>query len=296
MGIISEELKKMSFGEHFDELRRRLMVCVGSIVVLFIVCFIFKEPLKNLVLDPYESLRLASLDGEHPLKKLVFISPTEKFVFYLKVCLLFSILVAGPIILYQMWQFIGAGLYLKEQRPIKRIMPISLVLFAVGMVFGYSVLFPIGLEFLITFGDQDKLDASIAVSRYFSLFSLLILVMGFVFQTPLVMVVTTKIGITTPKFFSSKRKYFILGAFIVSALLTPPDWATQCLLAGPLIVLFEIGIVLCRFLVKGKRDVEGKDDRKRGKKTGKEKPPSTSPEEKAESPSPEEETESPRAG
>ena len=245
-----EELKKMTFSEHFEELRLRLFVSLGSVVVFFVICFIFREYLKDLVLAPYESLRHASMDaeGNYALRKLVFIRPTEKFVFYLKMCFFTAVLFSGPVILHQMWRFIAAGLYRHERKPVTQVLPLSLALFATGMVFGYLVLFPIGLRFLLQFGDTETLDASISVSAYFSLFTLLILLMGFIFQTPLVMVVLCRVGITTPDFFASRRKYFILGAFVVGALLTPPDWITQCLLAGPLVVLFEVGIHLSRIM------------------------------------------------
>ena len=281
---MNDELKKMSFSDHFDELRRRLMVCVISVVALFVVCFIFKDPLKDLVIHPYEALRAKSIaEGEHVLEKLVFINPTEKFVFYLKVCFFISILISGPLILYQMWRFIAAGLYKHERGPVMRVMPVSLILFAVGMAFGYAVLFPIGLEFLIEFGDQDSFSASITMSTYFSLCTLLILVMGFIFQTPLIMVVTTKVGLTSPQFFSAKRKYFILGAFIVSAMLTPPDWVTQCLLAGPLIVLFEIGILLSRMVrrEKGRKERREAHEKKEGGDGPKEREPPTGEEQES---------------
>jgi len=127
-----------------------------------------------------------------------------------------------------------------------------MLLFFAGLTFGYKVLFPVGLKFLVQFGDTETFGASISMSRYLSLFSLLILVTGFIFQTPLIMVVTTSVGITTPQFFSSKRKYFILGAFVASAVFTPPDVITQCFLAGPLVLLFELGIVLSRMVRKRK--------------------------------------------
>jgi len=124
------------------------------------------------------------------------------------------------------------------------------------MLFGYFVLFPLGMRFLLDFGSAGKFEPSITVNNYFSLLAILILLMGFIFQTPLVMVILTRIGLASAQFFSSKRKYFIVGAFVLSALFTPPDWVTQCLLAGPLIVLFEIGILLSRGV---KRKQEKKD-------------------------------------
>jgi sec-independent protein translocase protein TatC len=244
---MAEPLKKMTFSEHFDELRRRLIFSAISVIAFFVVGLIFKDHLVKIVLAPWESLRAAEIaDGSQRLKKLVFIRPAENFLFYLKVCFLAAIFVSAPLILYQMWRFIGAGLYRHERKSVMRVVPLSVLLFMLGMAFGYFVLFPIGMDFLIHFGDPELSEPNITVNSYFGLFALFIIVMGFVFQTPLVMVVTTSIGMTTPAFFSSKRKYFVLGAFVMSALLTPPDWVTQTLLAGPLIVLFEIGILLSR--------------------------------------------------
>ncbi|MHC4945248.1 MAG: twin-arginine translocase subunit TatC [Planctomycetota bacterium] len=252
---MAEPLKKMTFSEHFDELRRRLIYCAVSVLVTFVIALIFKDYLVRIVAAPYEALRAAEAaeEGAQPLRDLVFIRPAEKFLFYLKVCFLAAIFVSAPIILYQMWRFIGAGLYRRERRSVMRIVPLSVVLFLMGMAFGYFVLFPIGMDFLVHFGDPDLFEPSITVNSYFGLFALLIIVMGFIFQTPLIMVVTTSVGMTTPTFFSSKRKYFVLGAFVMSALLTPPDWVTQTLLAGPLIVLFEIGILLSKGVRRRRR-------------------------------------------
>lgn len=261
-----DDLKKMTFSEHFDELRKRLIRCVIAVVVVFVVCFCFKTYLVDMVTKPYEDLRAArAADPEAvQLDKLVFISLPENFLFHLKVCFLIAVFISAPILLYQMWRFIGAGLYRHERAPVMRVMPLSMILYLVGMLFGYYVLFPLGMRFLLDFGEAGKFEASITVNNYFSLLALLILVMGFIFQTPLVMVILTKIGLVTPELFSSKRKYFILGAFVASALFTPPDWVTQCLLAGPLLVLFEIGILLSRG-VKRKQEKKETAGRVKGK-------------------------------
>lgn len=263
--MAEEDFKKMTFAEHFEELRRRLFRCVICAVAAFVVAFFgFKHKVVTAVLAPYNSLRAemkeaveAGKEGAYLLKPMVFIGPTEAFVFYLKACFFAAVLVSAPVILFQMWRFIGAGLYKKERSAVMRVLPFSVGLFLVGMTFGYLVLFPIGLEFLVTFPDHEILEASLAVGPYFTLFTLLILLMGFIFQTPLIMVVTTSVEMTEARFFSSKRKFFVLGAFVVSALLTPPDWVTQCLLAGPLIVLFEIGIYLCLLVERRRRKREG---------------------------------------
>ncbi len=237
----------MTFAEHFDELRTRLIVCAVSVVVFFIICYVFSDHLVEFLLKPYEAYRQDLIErGEPDPGPLMFIGLPEGFVFYLKTSFLAAIFLSVPVILVQMWKFIGAGLYKKERKSVMRVIPYSLALFLAGLVFGYLVLFPIGMRFLLSFPNPEILQASITVSKYFDIFFVLILVMGFMFQAPLVMYVTTSIGLTTPELFSSKRRYFLVGAFILAAFMTPPDAITQCLLAGPLVILFEVGILLSK--------------------------------------------------
>lgn len=255
------EAGKMTFSEHFEELRSRLIVCVVSVLVLFILCYIFSDALVKVILRPYLSYREKMVaDGMEDPGELGFIGPTEGFVFYLKASFLGALFLSFPVILCQMWMFISAGLYHKERRAVMRVLPFSILLFLAGILFGYFILFPIGLQFLLNFPDPDVLQAALTVSKYFDLFFILILVMGFMFQTPLVMVVTTRVGLTDAKLFSSKRRYFLLGAFVIAAMFTPPDAITQCLLAGPLVCLFELGIILCRRVERKEETEEGEEE------------------------------------
>jgi len=253
---MADEFKKMTFSEHFDELRRRLLRCFYGVIAAFVVCYFFKLEIGELIQKPYFNLR--EMDEYKGLGLLQCIRPTEGFIFYIKASFFAAVLVNTPILLYQMWKFIGAGLYDKERKKVMRILPFSTALFMTGMAFGYFVLFPLGLNFLISCC-EDQLQSAITISAYFSLFTLLILIMGFIFQTPLVMVVVTRIGLITPEFFAKNRKFFILGAFVMSALFTPPDWVTQCLLAGPLLVLFELGIILSKGMKKKQAEADEAD-------------------------------------
>ena len=239
-----EDFAKMTFSEHFVELRQRLLRCIIAVLAIFVICFCLKDYVVGFIVEPYNKLR--GTEGFEDLGPLEYIGPTEGFIFYIKACFFSAVFLAGPWILFQLWGFIAAGLYKAERKRVMKVLPLSIVLFIAGMSFGYFLLFPLGLEFLLNFAKKETAVPSITVSKYFSLFTLLILIMGFIFQTPLIMVVLTRMGLVTAKFFAKKRKFFILGAFIVSALFTPPDWVTQCLLAGPLLVLFELGILLSR--------------------------------------------------
>ena len=259
-GDPEDDMVKMTFAEHFEELRRRLVVCFASVIILFVVCYIFSDELVQIILLPYNAYRdkVLGRGGEDP-GKLMYISLPEGFLFYLKTAFLSALFLSFPVILHQLWKFIGAGLYKKERRAVMRVLPFSIFMFLAGILFGYFVLFPIGMQFLMSFPDQDLMVPSITVSKYFDLFFILNVIMGFMFQTPLLMVVTTKIGLTTPALFSSKRKYFLLGAFVVGAVMTPPDAVTQCLLAIPLLGLFELGILLSKRVAREAAEEEGKD-------------------------------------
>jgi sec-independent protein translocase protein TatC len=155
-----------------------------------------------------------------------------------------------------MWRFIAAGLYLHERRVVGRTIPISLLLFVAGGVFGYFVMVPYGLYFLATAFPPEKLEFLPRLSEYLSFLSLLTLALGLVFQLPLLMYVLVRIDLVEREAFRKYRRYFIVGAFIVAALLTPPDPFTQLLLAGPMIVLYEVGLLWTRFAQKRVRPGE----------------------------------------
>ncbi len=180
------------------------------------------------------------------LNKIVAITYTEQFFSYLKIVLIFGLFLSSPFLLYQMWLFVGAGLYEHEQKVAILFIPFSLVLFVVGMVFGYYVLVPIGLSFLSSYGDPELISPMLNLSAYLSLFFTLTLLLGLVFQEPLIMFFLSRAGIVSPRGFAKKRRHAILTGVILGAFLTPPDPFTQLMLAIPLICLYEIGIMVSR--------------------------------------------------
>lgn len=298
----------MTFGEHLEELRSRILHSLIGVGVVFVIAFWQQDRLMQYFLRPYnearESIRerlaetsvkdptrfldeknterrawlviqllarsafksgdlqgldeahLAALglklDGTlrpatglgHDIGPLQAIGSTEQFLSYIKVCLLASLLVAAPMVLYQMWRFIGAGLYQHERKVIMKVLPFSLGMFAVGIAFGYFLLVPVALDFLLSYGNPDLIQSHVTVQSYLNMLFLLLLLMGAVFQVPLVMTVLTWIGLVGPKTFREKRKFFILGGFIASAIITPPDYVTQVMVATPMVLLFELGILL----------------------------------------------------
>ena len=184
-----------------------------------------------------------------PLKS---IAVTESFLAHFKVALLTAALISAPWMLYQLWMFVGAGLYDRERAVILKIFPFSIVMFAAGMSFGFFVLVPVGLDFLLSYADPGVIESSITVGSYLSLLFVLLFVMGFVFQIPLVMTVTASVGLIRPQTFRKRRKAFILVAFLLAAMFTPPEYTTQILVAIPMVVLYEIGVLLAEWTVRRK--------------------------------------------
>jgi sec-independent protein translocase protein TatC len=231
---VNENIK--SFIEHLDELRGRLLKSLIAVIVCSIVVYNFGDAI------------LAVL--ERPVGKLIYIGPSEAFITYIKVALWGGLFLASPICLYQLWCFIGSGLHENERRMVYSFIPVSFVLFIVGAVFGVFVILNFGMQFLLSFG-AGVLTPMISVSKYVSFVGAMAAAFGVVFQLPLVMLLLTKTGLATPELFIKKRKIAIVLIFIAAGVLTPgPDLISQFSMAIPLLVLYEVGIVLSKLAYK----------------------------------------------
>ena len=180
------------------------------------------------------------------------ISYLEQFYTHLKVAFIFGLLLTFPFVLNEAWKFIGVGLYDSEQRYVKLFLPFSLGLFATGAFFGYIVLIPVALTFLAQWGGAD-IQMAFTLGDYIGLFFTLTLVLGLVFQTPLIMVFLNRVGIVSVEGFGKSRRMAIMIGFVLSAFLTPPDPFSLLLMAAPLVLLYEVGILVCRLLNLGKK-------------------------------------------
>jgi Tat protein translocase TatC len=196
--------------------------------------------------------------ANYPPPQLMVLKDQESFLVYMKVCAVFALLLGIPFTLYNFWKFIAAGLYPHERSIIYIAAPLSMGLFVAGILFGYFLLIQYGLKFLITYGNPEIIRASMTLGFYFGLFVLLTLVVGIIFQLPMVMLALGKIGIVTPASLRRHRKIAILLAVIVGAVLTPPDPVTQVMLAMPVIFLYEFGLILVRLTVPDE-DAEDSD-------------------------------------
>lgn len=223
--------QKLALIEHLTELRSRIIKALVFIVAASCLLYGFVDTI------------LLSLI--RPVGRLVFIAPHEAFVSRIKIVLFGGLFISSPFVLYQTWRFVSSGLKSNERKYIGIFGPLSLIFFFAGALFGYFVIVPIGMNFLLGFS-TDTLIPMISVSRYISFVGVLTLSFGVVFELPLAILFLTKIGMVTPEFLSSKRKHAIVLMFVTAAILTPPDVITQCLMALPLLVLYEISILFSR--------------------------------------------------
>ena len=178
--------------------------------------------------------------GKVPLKLLSYV---EAFFSHIKLAFLCGLLLGLPWITYEIWLFISAGLYRHERSVVAPFLPFSLISLLLGGTFAYKVLIPVGLSYLGGYGDPDVFEASFTLSSYLGIVFTLLIGMGLVFQLPIVMVFATRAGMVTPAKFREIRKFAIVGALFFGALLTPPDVVTQLLMAVPLVLLYETGIL-----------------------------------------------------
>ncbi|HED65656.1 MAG TPA: twin-arginine translocase subunit TatC [Planctomycetes bacterium] len=264
---------RMSLAEHLDELRSRLIKGLSAILVVFLVAWFFQDEVTRIMARPYTQAmgwleeyyvqEAEEVLAEHPDRKrteyfitddpsdkrlrnfetrLVTIRPGESFLFVLKVCFYISLIVGSPVLLWQMWQFIAAGLYPKEKRAIVLYFPFSLLAFLSGILFGYFWIVPYGMYFLNRTVSIEVSTPSITVQYFLTFLTGLCLVFGLVFQLPLLMTFLASVGMLDPRTITKYRGHFVVGAFVVAAILTPPDPFTQAMMAVPLVILFEIGI------------------------------------------------------
>ncbi|WP_338823073.1 Sec-independent protein translocase protein TatC [Moorella humiferrea] len=244
------EDKSMTLTEHLEALRRVLIVSIIALVIATIaVYFGFRAQLLELILRPLKSL------GINP----VFITPWEAFFTTIKISFVAAIFLALPVILWEVWSFILPALHSHERRLVYMVMPASILLFLGGIIFGYLVVFPAAIRFLLV-SASEGFTPLISISRYFSFLTMFVLPFGLIFQLPLVIMLLTHLGLITPRFLAKNRKYAVLLIFILAAVLTPtPDMISQTLMALPVIALYEVSIWIS-YLVRRKREERAEEE------------------------------------
>jgi sec-independent protein translocase protein TatC len=230
---------RMSFLEHLDELRKRLMYAAISLAVGVAISFTFINQVFDFIMRPLQRML-------PPGGKLIYTEPTEAFVLYMKIALLTGVLLAAPAIMWQVWLFIAPGLYQKEKRFAVPFVAMSTIGFVGGAAFTHYLLFPWMWAFLASFGaGSDYLMFAPKIESVFSLYTKMLLGMGLVFQMPSVVFFLAKMGVVTARFLVRNIKYAVLIIFVLAAVLTPSgDMLTQTLFAAPMIGLYLISIVI----------------------------------------------------
>lgn len=240
---------RMSFLEHLAELRARLVRAVIAILVAFVVCFAFAERVFALLASPIT--KLLPKDST-----LIFTALPDVFFVYLKLSFIMGIFVALPYVLYQLWLFISPGLYEKERRLAVPFVVMATVLFYIGACFAYFLVFPAAFKFFLSYQTVD-LKPMISIREYVSLVMVLMLAFGLVFETPIIIVFLGLLRIFDSGQLKKGRRYFIVLAFIIAAMLTPtPDVINQALMAIPMILLYEVGIRILVLLEKKRKREE----------------------------------------
>lgn len=241
---------KAPITEHLEDLRK---VLIRSFIAIFIGTAIgyvlFLDRAMDIVVGP-----LNRLDQE-----LVFLTVTEGFFTQLKVAFFTGIILASPVIIWQILSFILPALYSHEKRLFYPLFFIGILLFTSGIAFGYIFVLELGLKFLLI-NFSGGLTPMISVSKYVSFVIAFLLPFGIVFEIPLVAFFLTKMGIVTPQYLRKNRRYVIFIIFVLAAILTPPDIISQLLLAFPMLVLYEISILVSAILYRKKQKEKAQED------------------------------------
>ena len=231
--------KSMSILDHLEELRKVLIICFISLIpTTFIGWFYARKWLLEILVEPVKSLN----------QKLVYLGMTEAFMVELKIAIIAGFVLASPIIFWQLWSFVLPALKANEKRYIIILVPSSIILFAGGVVFGYTTIFKYGIEFFLGFA-TDGLTPMLSLSQYLSFTFWFLLPFGLMFEMPLVMFFLAKIGLVNHRFLSKNRRYALFIITVIAAVATPTtDIISMLAMAVPMLILYEISIIIVRFV------------------------------------------------
>ena len=243
---------KMSFLDHLDELRKRIVWAVVFIFAGFLIAFAFIQRLFEFIMLPLQEMLPAG-------QTLVYTNPSEAFILYIKIAAIGGLILASPAVMSQIWLFIAPGLYTNEKKLAIPFVVLSSAFFVVGAAFSHYVVFPLAWSFFVSF-TTDYLTFMPRVEPAFSMYLRLIIAFGLVFQMPTVVLFLAKMGILTARFMLKNFKYAVLIIFIASAILTPDaSPVTQLAMAGPMLLLYLISVGLA-WLFGKKRYLEEEEE------------------------------------
>ncbi|MBU7595979.1 MULTISPECIES: twin-arginine translocase subunit TatC [Bacillaceae] len=244
---------EMSVIEHITELRKRLVIVVVFFFLAVIAGFLLSGPIIKYLqhTDEAKSLTLNAFNLTDPL------------MVYMKFAFIIAFVITSPIILYQLWSFVSPGLYEKERKVTLSYIPISVFLFLLGLAFSYFILFPFVIDFMERISNDLDVNQVIGINEYFSFLIQLTLPFGLLFQLPVVIMFLTRLGIVTPMFLSSVRKYAYFVLLVIAALITPPELASHLMVSIPLFILYEISIWVSRITYRKSQKLRFEEENKK---------------------------------
>lgn len=233
---LMQEASSMSMVDHLSELRTRLVIAIVAIIIGTLGAYYYVEDILQILVAP--------------AGKLYYTKPTEAFFTYMKISLVAGCIVSSPVWFYQIWAFIVPALSKGEKRVTFMVVPTAVVLFVVGVLFSYYLVLPMAIQFFIGFG-TDELQPLFSIGQYIDFVIAFILPFGITFELPLILIALGILGILSSDRLREYRKMFILLAFIIGAAISPtPDMLSQTMIAGPMILLYEISYGVLRYIVK----------------------------------------------
>ncbi len=234
---------EMSFLDHLEELRWRLIKSAIAVAVFAIPCAVYWQKILDVVM-------IYPLRTTSPQPKLIYTNPSESVILSIKIAIAGGVIAASPVIFYQLWRFISPGLYRNEKRVILPAVVASTVFFIGGISFSYYT-FPLLLKFLTSYAGS-QLDAMFKVGEYFGFLLKISISFGVVFELPVISFVLARMGILTAGFMLKQFRYALVAIFLVAAILTPPDVISQMMLAGPMLLLYGTSIIVAALAARRK--------------------------------------------
>jgi len=252
----NNEQNQSTISEHLLELRSRIIKSLIFFLLAFIISYINADKIYDFLLQPY--VKALGSDGVAN-KRLIFTALQETFVTYLKLSFFSALFFSFPIFLIQIWKFIAPGLYSNEKKAILPFMIATPVLFLLGAFLAYQFIMPLAIKFFLSFESLTSqtsmpIQLEAKVSEYLSLIMIFMIAFGLSFELPVLLILLATVGFIDSKYLSERRRYIIVIIFIVAAIITPPDPVSQIGLAIPLMLLYEISILIIKYLEKNKND------------------------------------------
>ena len=275
--MAKKNVDEMSFLDHLEELRWHLVRAVASVIIAATLAFIFKDFIVGIIMAPkhmdfptYVALchmsQFFGLDMSFCASELPFVievrSVGGQFSAHIWTSIYAGLVIAFPYVLYQLWSFISPGLQDKERRSSRGFILIASFLFFLGVAFGYYVITPLSLNFLTNYTFADEVSNAFDLSSYNSIVRSSSLAAGFVFELPIIIYFLTKIGLVTPQFLRKYRKYALVIVLIISAVITPPDIASQVIVAIPILLLYQVSIYISAIVIRNQKRKAARENKK----------------------------------